>query len=197
MENAGAGAARVAMERWNLVHSGAICVCGPGMNGGDGLVVARHLAVAGVPVRVLLAGADPGAPRPRDVDVNLAACRALGIGVDVVGYGRRPAEFGERLRSAGLVVDALFGIGLSRPLEGAPADLVVAIGSAARAVLALDVPSGFDCDSGRPLGTCIRADATATFGATKVGFLAPGARAWTGDVVVVPIGAPTQLSARE
>jgi NAD(P)H-hydrate epimerase len=165
-------------------------VCGPGQNGGDGLVVARHLAVAGgTPSIVLLAPSSGGTP-PGDAGTNLRICRAMGLRIVEVRGVAEAAAASATIRSAALVVDALFGTGLTRGLEGAATALVGEIASAARPVLALDLPSGLDCDTGEPLGPCVRADLTATFVAPKAGFMNPASRAWTGEVVVVGIGAP-------
>jgi NAD(P)H-hydrate epimerase len=91
------------------------------------------------------------------------------------------------------IVDALFGTGLTRPL-GAPYDQIVALVNASRRpVLAVDIPSGLDCDTGEPLGPTIRATHTATFVAPKKGFLNPAAKPWLGEVHVSDIGAPKKL----
>jgi NAD(P)H-hydrate epimerase len=185
MENAGAGAARVALAM--LAGSGeALCVCGPGGNGGDALVVARHLAIAGIRVAAICWG-----PRPRgDAAVQAAICGAMRI---PMSRAEDPAFVAVALNGAAretLVVDGLYGTGLERPIEGPAAQVVEAVNSSGLRVLALDVPSGLDCDSGRPMGACIRAAHTATFVAPKIGFGNPASRAWTGEVTVVPIGAP-------
>jgi NAD(P)H-hydrate epimerase len=191
MENAGAGAARIALERWRTQALTAVCVCGPGQNGGDGLVVARHVAVGGGSPRVILfGGADDDAGPPGDAGVNLRICRAMGIPLTRVRDAGELHLASSALAGAGVVVDALFGTGLTRPLDGLAAALVAAIAASARPVLALDLPSGLDCDTGEPLGPCVRADVTATFVAPKSGFTNPASRPWTGEVVVVGIGAP-------
>src|SRR5262249_28103155 len=93
----------------------------------------------------------------------------------------------------GWIVDALFGTGLTRAL-GPPFDEVVAaVNASGRPVLSVDLPSGLDCDTGKPLGPTIRATHTATFVAHKKGFLAPDAAPWTGEVHVIDIGAPKNL----
>ena len=208
MENAGAGAAGVALEMLGETGASVLCACGPGQNGGDGLVVARHLAIAGCDVEILLLPGSQGERSPpaesaRDVDrtaraaaapraapagdagVNLSICEALGLTIREFRSSGPACE-----RTPDLVVDALFGTGLTRPLAGPAAELVLRIAELRRPVLALDLPSGLDCDTGAPLGPCVRADVTATFVAPKLGFSRPGAAAWTGTVRVVGIGAP-------
>lgn len=192
MENAGAGAAQIARVRLGSGAQTVVCACGPGQNGGDGFVVARHLAVAGHHPRIVLLE-DPGSRPPEgDAGTNFRACLAMGIPVHVIGAHLPDDDCAAWLSESSLVVDALFGTGLARPLAGTAAHLVTILNRAASPVLALDVPSGLDCDTGVPLGACIRADVTVTFVAPKLGFLDPASRAWTGEVVVVPIGAPAE-----
>src|SRR5262249_6148922 len=99
----------------------------------------------------------------------------------------------ELIRQECWIVDALFGTGLTRPL-GPPVDEVVAqINASRNPVLAVDMPSGFDCDTGEPLGPTVKATHTATFVAHKKGFLNPESQQWTGEVHVIDIGAPRVL----
>lgn len=93
----------------------------------------------------------------------------------------------------GWIVDALFGTGLTRVLTAPYDEIVTAVNSRGRPVLAVDIPSGLDCDTGEPLGPTIRATHTATFVAPKKGFRNPKAKAWLGDVHVIDIGAPKKL----
>jgi NAD(P)H-hydrate epimerase len=185
MENAGAGAARVALAMLGAGRD-ALCVCGPGGNGGDALVVARHLRIAGVRVRAV----SWGRPQEGDAGVQLEICRAMRIPHVRAGT---PSDVEQALAGCGagtLVVDGLYGTGLERAVTGPSAQVVLAVNASGRRVLALDVPSGLDCDSGEPMGACIRAEHTATFAAPKLGFANPASRAWTGEITVVPIGAP-------
>jgi NAD(P)H-hydrate epimerase len=191
MENAGAGAARVALELLGPRPGPTVCLCGPGNNGGDGLVVARHLAVARRPVSVLLLPARGGGEPGGDAGVQLRCCRALGLRTEVLRPGRVAAQLGR----AALFVDALFGTGLTEALSGLAAEVVDALAAGTVQVLALDVPSGLCCDTGRPLGPCVRATVTATFAAPKLGFEVPASREWTGEVRVVGIGAPVDWPA--
>src|SRR5262249_48409053 len=160
--------------------------------GGDGFVVARHLDLAGVPVRALLF-ADPAALQG-DAAVNHHICARSGIDVQVVPLDslderRLQAE----LQPASWLVDALFGSGLQGAVRP-PFDRVIAAMNAAPARrFAVDLPSGMDADTGEPLGACVRADHTATVVAPKAGFAAPGAREWLGQVHVVGMGAPRKL----
>jgi len=186
MENAGAAVAREA-EAMARARGAARCVvlCGTGNNGGDGLVAARHLAGA-LPVRVLLAGARSAVRG--DAAANLARLDAMGLAVE---EARGAAALRDALRGGGAVlVDALFGIGLDRPLDGLARELVEAANASGAPILAVDVPSGLDSDRGVALGAAMRAAVTVTFVAPKLGFALADGPAHVGRVVVAGIGVP-------
>jgi NAD(P)H-hydrate epimerase len=190
MENAGRNMAEL------LLHLGVqgpvVVCCGKGNNGGDGFVIARHLGIAGVAVRVLLF-AEP-ASLTGDAAVNHGILAKLGQKVETM-LPLDEARLGEALAGADWVVDALFGTGLAGPVR-APFDRVIEIINAAgKRVLAVDIPSGLDCDTGRPMGATVRAEHTATVMANKMGFVQPEARAWLGEVHVVDMGVPQSLLA--
>lgn len=195
MENAGRGCAELLM-RLNPEKKPTAILCGPGNNGGDGFVMARHLDNAGWPVWVQ-AFADDNVIAG-DAAVNFDVLPRAGVPI-----GRcRPANFLEASRffpflmsfeGVGWVVDALFGTGLTRPLGDPFGQLAGLMHAAGKSVLAIDVPSGLDCDTGEPLGPCVKATHTATFVAPKRGFLNPASREWTGEVHVIDIGAPRKL----
>ncbi len=203
MENAGRGVAelvarRVAAGGGARVAAGSsrqpvVVVCGAGANGGDGFVVARHLALRGVDVRVLLT-----APRARitgDAAVMLAALERMG-GVPVEdGEGwTDEATWRARLTDATVVVDALFGIGLRDDVTGVAAAALAAMNASPAYKLAVDIPSGLDADTGRVHGIAFHADTTATMGARKVG-LVLDADAGVGALEVVDLGVPIDAPA--
>jgi NAD(P)H-hydrate epimerase len=194
MENAGRGCAELLM-RLNPDREPTMILCGPGNNGGDGFVIARHLDNAGWPVKVHIVTRHNR--QKGDADVNFDILYASGI--EFTQY--RPDYFEQSHRDLFLrhfatttwVVDALFGNGLTRAL-GAPFDwLATAITDSGKPTLAVDIPSGLDCDTGEPLGACVKAAHTATFVAPKRGFLNPRSQQWTGEVHVIDIGAPRVL----
>jgi NAD(P)H-hydrate epimerase len=198
MENAGRGCAELLM-RMNPERKPTVILCGPGNNGGDGFVIARHLDNHGWRSKVELFAACNKLPE------DAASNHRLLLGRIEVSHHKHPSwsedvDPSVRLRTPGglydsrvWIVDALFGAGLSRPL-GAPYDEVAAQVNASRnPVLAVDIPSGLDCDTGEPLGPTVRATHTATFVAPKRGFLNPASREWTGEVHVIDIGAPRVL----
>lgn len=190
MENAGRGVVELLAR---LGASGTFAVaCGRGNNGGDGFVIARHLEADGHPVRLLLAAA-PGV-YAGDAAINLEVCRRSGLPITCLADGDEMAWRGA-LADAGWIVDALLGTGAAGPPRGAVAAAIAAINARRTAgagvrVLAVDLPSGLDADTGAAAGACVRADVTATFVAEKQGFANPLAAAFTGPVHVLGIGAP-------
>jgi len=194
MENAGRNAAdRIAEVVRRTAADRVVIFCGTGNNGGDGFVIARHLRNRGFTVRVYLAGeAERLTP---DAQVNHGILQAMGVTIHpAVDAGTVAMAIGE-LRGADVVVDALLGTGFQGDVREPLASLIEGInGTAKAAVVAVDVPSGLDCDTGRPCNATIRADLTVTFVADKVGFATETARQYTGEVVVADIGAPPDLA---
>jgi NAD(P)H-hydrate epimerase len=195
MENAGRGATDVLVTELlggDATGARVAVVCGTGNNGGDGFVIARRLAVMGARPVVLLAG--PADSLSHDARANCEAWR--GIGGDVRDVSQAPlTPLGEAVATADVIVDALFGTGLSRPIEGHAAEVIGALGAARAPVLAVDLPSGLDADTGAVLGVAVRARVTATFAHRKLGLLTPTGACWAGKVVLVDIGVPGALAA--
>jgi NAD(P)H-hydrate epimerase len=181
MENAGRGAAEVLFAQG--IHGAVVLCCGKGNNGGDGLVMARHLLNWGVRAQVFLFA------RPEELSADAA------IQWRIVQHLPIPTQVGldetrlqAELRSAEWVVDALFGTGLAGPVR-APFERIIAyINACAAQVLAVDIPSGLDADTGVPLGAAVRARHTVTFVAPKLGYANPLAAEWLGQVHVADIG---------
>ncbi len=201
MEHAALGVARLAeAERTRLGRTRTLVVCGPGGNGGDGWAVARLLANTGVPVIVLsVAHATPGSDAAINEEIarRLAAAHAAPIEIlDVESLSRDVLRvlIDDASRDA-IIIDALYGVGLARPITGAAAEVIEALSRTDSPVVAIDVPSGFDAMTGHPSGPCIRAIVTATMVAPKPGMLVPGASEWTGRIEVVDIGTPPSLLA--
>ena len=175
MERAGAAVTRVIRGRW---HRRPVRVlCGPGQNGGDGWVIARLLREAGWPVEVY-------SDWPADKlsgDAQIAAQRCA--------WPPRPlGEAADPFISPPLVVDALFGAGLSRPLKASLADLLEAIARPGVPVVAVDLPSGLDGATGEARGAALNADATVTFERLKPGHVLSAGPALCGALFVAPIG---------
>ncbi len=191
METAGRAVAAAALRM--LPAGGRVAVvCGPGNNGGDGFVVARVLRGRGIDATAYLAAR-------RDVILghaldHLAILERAGGVVLALDTPAALDEHRGAIAGAALVVDALFGVGQVRPIEGHLAAVVTAINEAPRR-LAVDIPSGLDTDTGRTLGAVVRADRTVTMGALKIALVSSPGFAACGEVEVADIGIPPALVA--
>jgi NAD(P)H-hydrate epimerase len=186
MENA-AGAVLSEMERFfeGLAGTRVGIICGKGNNGGDGLALARRLAVRGVPVRIALLA--PFAAVTGEAKVNLSVAQKMDMEI-IPNASARSLE--DIISWSDVIVDALLGVGLSSPVKGAYAVAVAKINSSGRPVVAIDIPTGIHADSGAVLGSAVRADLTVTMGLLKRGLvLSPGAEN-AGIVRVADIGIP-------
>lgn len=189
MENASRAVADAAESHFlNQLPGGAgdvLILCGGGNNGGDGLTAARHLHNRGRRVSIGLL-TDPARYKD-DALTNWQIVRAMRLHT----FQADPTSI--RRTTANLIIDAIFGTGLTdAPRDPFPA-VVEAIAANGAPVLAVDVPSGLDCDTGRPPGACVRAVRTVTFVAEKVGFGNSEARQYLGEVIVGDIGCPREL----
>ena len=193
MENAGRACSEVVVARLEGVDKPRVCVfCGVGNNGGDGYVIARHLANIGVGVYVVICGEREKIKG--DALVNLEIIEKMGMGIEVMDMeGDIAGQVKRYAADCDLLVDSLFGTGLGGELRGKYVELIDSINNTGIDIVAVDIPSGLDCDSGTPLGTAIRAVATVTFVAVKKGFLNPDSAAYTGEVYVASIGVDAGL----
>jgi NAD(P)H-hydrate epimerase len=196
MENAGRGAAELLLAE---APAGKVVICsGGGNNGGDGFVIARHLENAGVSVEVLLF-ADPDSLRG-DAAANWRILEAAETPRTVIDPGETEeaasaltAKIEPKLADAQWIVDALLGTGTRGAAREPLATVIRCINAAGKRVLAVDLPSGLDCDTGTAEGDCVRAALTATFVAEKVGFRNAAAAEFLGRVQIVEIGVPVRL----
>jgi NAD(P)H-hydrate epimerase len=191
MENAGRNAADVAGFLLEDADKARVAVlAGAGNNGGDGFVVARHLCVRDVFVTVfLLAGREKIVG---DAKINLDALDRLGVKIHDA-TGESPQALTERWRRYSLLVDALGGTGITGPLRGDVLTAVQAANDTGQPILALDIPTGLNGDTGLADGPAIGAVATITFAARKTGFDNPDSEPFTGEVIVGDIGIPAVL----
>lgn len=187
MENAGKSVADEAMKSVRAVRKVSI-FCGYGNNGGDGMCAARHLIEVGYEVKIFLAGK----PKPLGLQaqayydklVDLKHKPKILISEDEI------ENVFSNIKDSGLIIDALFGIGIRGPLDSFYQKLISRINSSGVPVIAVDIPSGLDADSGKPLGIAIKAHKTITFGYPKIGFNNPEAKAYVGKLVIADIGLP-------
>lgn len=195
MENAGRNATQILLQemgdRLSARGTGGrgrvLIFCGTGNNGGDGFVIARHLDNAGVNVAIAIAG-EPDRLSP-DAAANHRICVAMGLPIsDAVQAEIRPGD---------LVVDALLGTGFAGQVRQPLAGIIETINRASKiGAVAIDVPSGLDCNTGEPANACVRADLTITFAAGKAGFQTDRGREYAGRVRVADIGAPPAIVRR-
>ena len=193
MENAGRQIADVARDMIRDVADPTVLIlAGRGNNGGDGFVVARHLAMDGVRAEVVLLAAREQVRG--EAATNLEILEKMGFEVRILDGPpeRIVAEFEPLPAAADLVVDGLLGTGTRGEIREPYAGVINAVNAAGKPVLAIDIPSGLDCDTGRPLGPTIRATRTVTMAALKTGFEQPGAAEYTGEVILADIGVPLE-----
>ena len=194
MENAGRGVAD-AVERYlgGAAGEAIAVVAGGGNNGGDGYVAARHLAIRGAKVATFLTG--PPEKIAGDALTNLRIIQRLGH--DIRELNPSVAEkLSAELRQFAIIVDAVAGTGVRGELRDNLPSVVQQINAARRPVVAVDIPTGLDCDTGLARGAAIRAAITVTFVARKKGFDNPQSREYTGKVIVADIGVPGRLVGR-
>ena len=190
MENAAVALTRELLETFPGARS-VVVACGPGNNGGDGLAAARMLDGRGLSVSVFTLG-DPSAYGGDAAD-NAQRARQAGLALSPLSAAGTSSAFRRTLAGADVVVDALFGTGLSRPLTGGAARAVSAMAAAARPVVAADIPSGLSADSGDLIGPCVPANVTVAFAAPKRVHVLFPARGRCGRVTVADIGISRQI----
>lgn len=189
MENAGRSCAELIKDKLSGITNPKVCIfCGTGNNGGDGYVIARHLLNSGFKIVVATCG-DRNKIKG-DAKINLDILTGLGKTIEQLNLddGDIPGRVKTFAAGANMLVDAIFGTGLSGQLSDEYKQLLESINSQHRPILAVDIPSGLDCDTGEPLGAAIRASCTVTFVAVKKGFTVAKANAYTGEIFVASIG---------
>jgi NAD(P)H-hydrate epimerase len=159
--------------------SQVLCVCGVGNNGGDGFAVARILHIKGVCAEVLLVGDIAKLSHETKQQMTIAG----NYGVQIFEN-----DFAILDQDYTTIIDALFGIGGSRPLAGSYAEIVDKINSSQAEVLAVDIPSGISADTGEVLGTAVHAKVTVTFAYNKIGLTIPPGSDYAGKVIIKDIG---------
>ncbi|MCX7968671.1 MAG: NAD(P)H-hydrate dehydratase [Armatimonadetes bacterium] len=192
MENAALRIAEVLQQHFELDPPRRIViVCGRGNNGGDGMALARHLSNIGFQVQVFLLS-DPSELKG-DAATNYQVAVNFGVPVQPIVSPEQLPQLIEPLRSADLVVDALLGTGITGEVRGLYAEAIPLITHHASRILSVDIPSGINSDTGEVCGVAVKADATVTLGAIKLGLmLFPGAD-YAGDLFVGSLGVPDLL----
>jgi len=203
MENAGRSCAELIKEKLDSRFRGndkcerrtdgdgaKVCIfCGTGNNGGDGFVIARHLLNDKIDIRVAICGQADKIKGDAKINLNLLT----GLGQSVEQLDLTSADLEEQVSSfaegSQVLVDAIFGTGLQGQVRGDYKKLIEAINALGKPIIAVDIPSGLDCDTGESLGAAIEANSTVTFVAAKKGFAEnPQSEKCTGDIYVASIG---------
>jgi hydroxyethylthiazole kinase-like uncharacterized protein yjeF len=196
MENAGRGAAEVISSSFPEIHKKKIAIiAGKGNNGGDGFVIARYLLNQGIYVRVYLL-TDPKGLRG-DAETNFGIFHRMKGEVVSVPSSKDYIKVKKDLEKFDILVDGIFGTGLDAEVRGYYREVIDHLNTLQRPMVAIDIPSGLDADTGKPLGTAIRASLTVTFGLPKIGHLIPPGLDYVGKVKVIDIGIPKRLVEEE
>ena len=190
MENAARGIFEDIHKEWNSF----LVLCGKGNNGGDGLALARQLVTEGKNVKVFIISNDDN--YSTDFKTNYEILKKI-IGKDKISYIRCKddikEEFVKDLSEYDVTIDGIFGVGLNRRLDSWIQDVINNINMYSRFIVALDVPSGLDCNLGIELDTAVKANITYTFEVIKRGFLSYNAFKYTGEIKVIKIGIPNNV----
>ena len=191
MENAGREVAQVARS-YMMESSSVLILAGAGNNGGDGLVAARHLANHGHRVTILLTVDEHKFTGAALTQLQIIQKMRIPLAI----LPRQKDAFKQWLENSDVgdaVVDAIFGTGLNRPLDASIQELIVQVNQSNRRVISVDIPSGLDCDTGRPLGIAVQAAHTISFCGMKIGFESAEAISYLGQISIGDIGAPQAL----
>ena len=189
MENAGCRCAGLIEEKLKDLSAPKVCIfCGTGNNGGDGYVIARQLSNSGFEATVVVCG-DRGKIKG-DAKINLDILERMGQPIELLNPAQCDTAAGvaDFVAGADMLVDSLFGTGLSGQIRDDYRLLIESLNACEYPILAVDIPSGLDCDTGRPLGAAIQASWTVTFVAVKKGFTSAEATRYTGEIFVASIG---------
>ena len=189
MENAGLRTFDVLLDSYpDLDERLVLVLCGGGNNGGDGLVVARHLACLGSRSRVILAA--PRRTLRGEALANLKAAEGVGLAVEEVATPAAWRRAAGTIKDFDLIIDALLGTGLRGAARGLMARIIETVNASGVPVVSVDIPSGLSGDTAQVPGPAIRAERTVTFCRPKIPHIFPPADSFVGDLTIVDIGIP-------
>ena len=191
MEHAGLAVARAVRTISSERPCAVVVCCGTGFNGGDGLAAARHLHEWSYPLRILLTGR---LDRLREEPATYAAIlQRLGVPLTECHDAQAAASIEPWLREAGVIIDALLGIGSHGTVREPAASLIASMNRSGKPIVAVDIPSGLDGDTGRVQGIAVKATTTVTLGLAKHGCFLHDGPAHTGSLIVDSITMPPTL----
>ena len=192
MENAGIRASETAVKLLERRESKSVVIfCGPGNNAGDGFVTARHLINNDIKVKLFLL--TKGTDFKGDALTNYLILKKMHAQIIELSSLDYLMNASTALAKEGLIIDAIFGIGLNKDIEGFIAEVIQEINKTGVPVLALDVPSGLCATTGRIFKNCLKAHTTIAFGAAKSGFFKLHGQEMTGELIVADISLPKEL----
>jgi NAD(P)H-hydrate epimerase len=192
MENAGRGSAEFILQKYPHLHRSVVAiVAGKGNNGGDGFVIARYLVNQGISVKIYLL-ADPKVLRG-DAETNYQIFLRMKGEVISIPSLTQYQKVKRDLEKVDLIIDGIFGTGLDAEVRGYYREVIEHLNKLQKPTVAIDIPSGLDANTGKPLGTAIRATLTLTFGLPKVGLLIPPGTEYVGELKVIDISIPRRL----
>ena len=196
MENAGRGAAEEILKAFPDLHrQKTAIIAGKGNNGGDGFVIGRHLLNQRIPVKVFLL-ADPKTLRG-DAETNFQTFLRMKGEVLSISSSMEYQRIKKDLEKFDLLVDAIFGTGLDAEVRGYYREVIQHLNTLQKPIVAVDIPSGLDATTGKPLGAAIRASLTITFGLPKIGHLISPGLEYVGELKVLDISIPRTLVEEE
>ena len=168
-----------------------VVVCGKGNNGGDGLAVARHLHCLNKEVEVFIIERNKSGTK--DFEINYNILKNMNLDINIIRYYENLDYLRERIINSDMTLDAIFGIGLSRKIEGIYKDIISIINENSKNILAIDIPSGLNADTGEIEGVCIEANMTVSFEMYKEGFLTYDRDQYLGNIIIEEIGIPKEV----
>ncbi|MCP4264631.1 MAG: NAD(P)H-hydrate epimerase [Candidatus Brocadiaceae bacterium] len=193
MENAGRNVVEEILKMLPGTNKAKVAIfCGKGNNGGDGFVIARHLYNKDIDISVYLTTKISNALTGSDASTNLKILLNMNIEIKELQAGDIN-EIEKELHGCNLIVDSIFGTGLSGEIREPARSLIVNINESNIPVVSVDIPSGLDCDDGTVHGTAVEATKTVTFVAAKTGFFKKYGREHTGELIVSDISVPREL----
>ncbi len=193
MENAGRNVVEEILKMLPDTNKAKVAIfCGKGNNGGDGFVIARHLYNKSVDISVYLTTKISNVLTDGDASTNLKILLNMNIEIKELQEGDING-IEKELHSCNLIVDAIFGTGLSGEIREPIRSLIANFNKSNTPVVSVDIPSGLDCDEGTVLGTAVKATKTVTFVAAKTGFFKECGKEYTGELIVSDISVPKEL----
>ena len=193
MENAGRNVAEETLKMLVPCKAKVAIFCGKGNNGGDGFVIARHLYNRGVNISVYLTTKVSVVLADGDSGTNLKILLNMNINIKELQNLQDIEEIGKELQGCDVIVDAIFGTGLSGEVREPVNSLIRKINETNIPVISVDIPSGLNCDEGIALGTAIKATKTVTFVSPKAGFFKGNGKEFIGELIVADISVPKEL----